>query len=164
MKLAHRGATYLRGCLTENCQKLLSSFRAIQGCPLEIFRMHNDCPTWSRQHHDGLAQCEWLINNRIVLSCCRRFACRTLKAEPRRTVIVHAKYSRVFARQINQMEGNTNDPDDPSFCDLLISTVQERPALWNSSHPRHADRHYTTKMWEEISAMLEISGKNFNFS
>ena len=43
--------------------------------------------------------------------------------------------------------------------EVLLSSIQAVPAIWDASHPKHFDRGYINTQWSLISDALGISGK-----
>lgn len=42
----------------------------------------------------------------------------------------------------------------------LINEVKQRPALWDASHPEHANRVETLRQWRSVADALGVKGES----
>ena len=47
--------------------------------------------------------------------------------------------------------------------ELLINLVQERPAIYDASDPKHHDRDFIATLWKEVAAAMSCTGKSQQF-
>ena len=48
--------------------------------------------------------------------------------------------------------------------ELLITEIEQRPAIWDPRDPKHCNRDLIKKYWSEIAHVLQLEGMLVDFS